>query len=349
MTVLFSTDFESNSDYQIPSGWQAGGGGTSPWLVRDVPSIATNGTKVLTSPGSSAGTPAEFVGLADRTTVEYEFRQKAAIDGSNQYIIGVAHTDHIIGNPTDFNYRFLFTATTSSVTADISPFIGGSFPGVLGTGTRAMPTSAGDIIGVKVRVENKIASVWVWNASHESMPASPLATWTDTVQRAAGHFGCYWMNGGVVLLGLDQFSISDGATAGGTNATATGATLTGTSSLSAGSASGGSGSSSATAPGATLTGSSSLSAGTATGGASGGFSSSPMENSAGSLLASTTVLWEWRKGAGVGVAPASVTYGSGTTNASGVLVLTGLPVGAGELLAATADYAHVYYERGTVS
>lgn len=215
MTVLFSTDFESDADFAIPAGWQAPNGGASYWMVRDVDWLAANGTKTLTSPGSSAGTPAEFVGIADRTTVEYEFRQKAAIDGTNQYIIGVSHSDHMIGNPTDFAYRFLFTATTSSVTADISPFIGGAYPGVQGTGTRGMPTAAGDIIGVKVRIENKICSVWVWNTTHESMPAAPLATWTDTVQRAAGHFGIYWMNGGVVLLGLDQFVISDGAAGGG--------------------------------------------------------------------------------------------------------------------------------------
>lgn len=219
MGTLYSDDFESRADFEVPTGWQAPSGGTSNWLVRDVPSIAANGTKVLTSPGSSVGTPAEFVGIADRTTVEYEFRQKAAIDGSNQYIIGVSHCDHMIGAPTDFAYRFLFTATTSSVTADISPYIGGSYPGVQATGTRSMPTSAGNIIGVKVRIENKIASVWVWNTSTESMPTSPLATWTDTVQRAAGHMGVYWQNGGVVLLGLDQLVISDGAAAGGGGST----------------------------------------------------------------------------------------------------------------------------------
>lgn len=53
------------------------------------------------------------------------------------------------------------------------------------------------------------------------------------------------------------------------DATAPGATLTGTSSISAGTATGGSGVVDATAPGATLTGSSSISAGTATGGATG--------------------------------------------------------------------------------
>lgn len=219
MGILHSDDYEGRADFEIPTGWQAAGGGTSPWLVRDVPSIAANGTKVLTSPGSSLGTPAEFVGVADGTKRRYEFRQKAAIDGANLYIIGVAHTDHLIGNPSDFNYRFLFTATTSSVTANISPFIDGGYPGNLGTGNRAMATAAGDNIGVAVEVDGKTASVWVWNDSHESQPVPPLATWTDTVQRAAGHFGVYWMNGGVVLLGLDQLVISDGVVEGGGGST----------------------------------------------------------------------------------------------------------------------------------
>lgn len=347
MTVLFSTDFESNSDYQIPTGWQAGGGGTSPWLVRDVPSIATNGTKVLTSPGSSVGTPAELVYVADRTTVEYEFRQKAAIDGSNQYIIGVAHTDHIIGNTTDFNYRFLFTATTSSVTADIAPFIGGSYPGVLGTGTRAMPTAAGDVIGVKVRVENKIASVWVWNASHESMPTSPLATWTDSVQRAAGHFGVYWNNGGVVLLGLDQFTISDGASAGPVTHDSSGAPYASSAAVAATSSR--SGSTVTHSASAALASANATLAGSASRTSTGQFVTDVLGNNTESVLASVTVLWEWRIGVGIGAAPTSVTYGTGTTNASGVLTATGLPAGSGELLIATPDRSFIAYQAGVVA
>ncbi|MBS1248409.1 MAG: hypothetical protein H6R48_1198, partial [Proteobacteria bacterium] len=114
MTVLYSDDFEGVADFAIPAGWQAAGGGASNWVVRDVSWLAANGTKSLTSPGSSPGTPAEFIGIANRTTVEYEFRQKAAIDGANQYIASVGHTDNLAGNPTDFNYRFLLSATTGS-------------------------------------------------------------------------------------------------------------------------------------------------------------------------------------------------------------------------------------------
>lgn len=107
----------------------------------------------------------------------------------------------------------------------------------------------------------------------------------------------------------------------------------------------------ATAPGATVTGTSGIAAGAATGGSggSGTFATDPMENNAGSLMANTSVVWEWRKGTGIGVGPTQVVYGSGTTNGAGVLTLTGLPTGAGEALIATPDYVSVCYQRGTVT
>lgn len=148
-------------------------------------------------------------------------------------------------------------------------------------------------------------------------------------------------------LGADNaFGLVESAS--GTDATAAGATLTGTSSLEPGSASDGS-VIDATADGATLTGTSSLDGGTATGGASGSFVSDVLGNNTGSIWANTAVRWEWRKGAGIGIAPTSVTYGSGTTSAAGVLTVTGLPTGAGELLISTPDYVNVAYQRGTVS
>jgi hypothetical protein len=138
--------------------------------------------------------------------------------------------------------------------------------------------------------------------------------------------------------------------AGSTDATAPGATLTGTSSISAGSAIGGSGGTDATAPGATLTGTSSISAGSASGsGGVGTFTSDAMENNTGAgLLVSTSVTWTWWQGA-IGATPTSLTHGTGTTSAGGILSLTGLPTGAGFLIARTADSAGVYYQPGTVT
>ena len=151
-------------------------------------------------------------------------------------------------------------------------------------------------------------------------------------------------------LTLDPHQVYVDAEGGGPDATAPGATLTGTSSISAGSASGGSGGTDATAPGATLTGTSSISAGSASGsGGVGTFTSDAMENNTGAgLLASTAVTWTWWQGA-IGATPTSLTHGTGTTSAGGVLSLTGLPTGAGFLLVRTADSAGVYYQPGTVA
>lgn len=131
------------------------------------------------------------------------------------------------------------------------------------------------------------------------------------------------------------------------SAEAPGATLTATASISAGAATGGG---AVSAPGASLTATAGISAGAASGGTPAGvFVSQPMENNAGMLLAGVAVQWEWRRGTGIGVAPASVDYGTGTTSAEGTLTVGGLPAGAGELLVATSDYSNVYYERGTVA
>lgn len=131
------------------------------------------------------------------------------------------------------------------------------------------------------------------------------------------------------------------------SAEAPGAALTATASIAAGAATGGG---AAFAPGAALAATASLAAGAASGGTpAGSFVSSPMENNAGMLLSGVAVQWEWRQGAGIGVAPTSTTYGTGTTSGTGTLTASGLPAGSGELLVATADYSNVYYERGTVA
>lgn len=133
---------------------------------------------------------------------------------------------------------------------------------------------------------------------------------------------------------------------GSVNGTAPGATLTGTSSLAAGSASG---ASAGTASGATLTGTSNLTAGSATGNATGSFTTDAMENNTGAgLLANIAVVWKWEKGT-PGVAPDAVVYGSGTTNASGVLTAAGLPLGDGAIEVWTLDRSGNYYQPGTVA
>lgn len=107
------------------------------------------------------------------------------------------------------------------------------------------------------------------------------------------------------------------------------------------------GSTDATADGGTGTGTGSGTGGDATGSASGTFTSSPMYSS-GILQVSVALDWTWYPGV-IGAAPMSaLMHGSGSTSASGTLTASGLPVGAGFLLAETADGA-IYYEAGTVA
>lgn len=207
MSLDYSTNFEDNADFEVPPGW------LPRWLVRTVGALGVTGPNVLTSPGSSGGITTEFTLFADQTTVEYTYYQVAGIDGSTLRVINPYHTNAIDGYDGAFQYRFLFTATTSSFTADLSPFWAGTFPGTVATGTRPMPVFANDVIGIKLRVDGKDVSLWVWNQTRETIPAQPLVAWTDSVQRPAGHFACGWP--GYVLTGIDNFSISDGFAVGG--------------------------------------------------------------------------------------------------------------------------------------
>lgn len=104
------------------------------------------------------------------------------------------------------------------------------------------------------------------------------------------------------------------------------------------------------ASGGTATSTGSGSGGTATGGAAGTgtFTSDAMENNTGAgLLATVSVVWTWYQGT-IGAAPTTTTHGTTTTNVGGVISLTGLPLGAGFLLARTTDSTGVYYQPGTV-
>ena len=88
--------------------------------------------------------------------------------------------------------------------------------------------------------------------------------------------------------------------------------------------------------------------------ASGSFVSDVLINNTGTVLASQAVYWSWLPSGRIG-SLASVTEvdGTGTTNASGILTVTGLSPGAGILLVAKRNASavddHVYYQAGTVT
>lgn len=216
---------------------------------------------------------------------------------------------------------------------------------VAGTATQLGSTvaatyTAGSTHTAKLVCDGTAISVYVDNV----LTIGPI---TDSSITAAGYGGIRVttdsMTDGVHL---DNFSIDTLAT----DASASGGTGTGTGSGTGGDATGGGGAN-ASVSSATGTSTGSGSGGTATGTTvgAGTFITDAMENNTGAgLLASTAVTWTWWQG-NIGATPTSLTHGSGTTNSSGILNISGLPAGAGFLLARTADATGVYYQPGTVT
>lgn len=83
------------------------------------------------------------------------------------------------------------------------------------------------------------------------------------------------------------------------------------------------------------------------------FTCDVMINNANSIYKSQSVVWSWHQAGRIGQTSTSVTYGTGTINASGALVLTGLPAGAGFGLVAVRNTSalddNVYYQAGTAA
>jgi len=160
----------------------------------------------------------------------------------------------------------------------------------------------------------------------------------DLISNANGGIGAITLNAvGSPTFDADDNPNVEAAGGGATNGTAPGGEGVGTGSGSGGDATGGTGSS-ASAPGGTGTGTGSGSGGDADGGVAGSasFTTDKFGNNTNIQLAAGTVIyWEWRVG-DIGAAPSSVTYGppGGVAMGSGgTLTLTGLPAGAGEMIA----------------
>lgn len=348
MTILYADDFESYSSDSVPSGW-VNATGENGWRVYDLSDYAISGSKAMIAPGMSDGYTCVYKGVAARQSVDYLISQRAKFNAAALPLQSICHAEGTNpgGNPLGSSaYRVVFTSSASSVTASLVRWDGSTLSSQLASGNRTWSVSADNTIKLRLRVDGLTVSVWAWNSSNESMPIAPLLEYTDSAQRAAGFFGVSLNNAGnTTLTSFDDIAISDIST-GAVDAVANGGTGAGIGSGSGGNATGES-VTSASATGGTGTGTGSGSGGGAAGTSSGSFTSSPMYSS-GIMQASVALSWTWYPGA-IGVTPtASLVHGSGTTSAGGTLTASGLPTGAGFLLAKTTDGA-IYYEAGTVA
>lgn len=309
----------------VNGGYTAKGASFSPALVRDT-YTNPNYSIVLVFNGRSTGSV--NVGFLNNNGGTYTF-SSPTWNSTGAAGIATAYTNSMVSGTTLPTGAFMVTTTRSEGAGNAKLYVGSTLAGTATPEAWNANTVVNYLGGYDG--QGALGGDLVWAAIF------------DKVLSAAEIADLYNSLGASNAFGLVQ-------SAAGTDAAAPGATLTGTSSLSAGSAMGGS-VVNGTASGATLTGTSSLTAGAATGGsgATGSFTTDAMENNTGAgLLANTAVAWTWYQGS-IGAAPTSTSHGTGTTNASGVLTVSGLPTGAGFLLVSTTDSSGVYYQPGTVT
>ena len=327
MTILYADDFESYDDFAVPSGW-VNSTGEAGWKVRDVAAYAVSGTKSMLAVGMVDNYYCVYKGIAARQSADYVIKQKAKFKTSELLLQRVLHAEAGGGFLGSSAYRVLFTSTASSVTASLKRWDGNEFTAELATGNRNWSVSADDIINTRLLVDGLNVSVWVWNASNESMPASAMMTFTDSTQRGAGYLAIELNNGAnTTLAGFDDVTISDVST--GADATATTtlpsltlsapiASATGTSSAQNGSATATFAAIALFAPTATAAGTS-ASAGTIT--------TPVLKNNTGTVLASQTGITAHIYAISSG--DKVITLTGQTTNGSGVMTLSDVLIVAG--------------------
>lgn len=207
MTILYSTNFDSFGN-EVPTGF------VGDWRSWDVTGTGLNisGTNIYTMLGGTSWGKCTAPGA--QTEAEYYGELKAVFNGAS---LAFPHLGH--GNTTDlwgnFNYRILMSGTATGFAASLAPYIEGSFIGQQAAGTHTVAIAANDILKFRLKIVGQVVQLWVWNSTVESEPATPITSWTDSTQRAAGYFTVLTQDGGI-LYGIDNLSISDvasGATA----------------------------------------------------------------------------------------------------------------------------------------
>ena len=217
MTILHSQNFDSFANGATVPGWA---GIFKPWDMS--PGGAVSGVTVYTTIGSGSGAWCKYTDLGTRTQIDVTYKQKAVFSGADLGLLWPSFGDGTTQWST-FAYRFLLTGTASGVSCSFSPYLSSSFAGVLATGNRTVAITAGDIISVRIQVDGKVVSLWIWNETIESMPGSPTVTWTDTVQRPAGYFTVFGSTvAQAVAIGFDDLVISDISASGATAVTMSG-------------------------------------------------------------------------------------------------------------------------------
>lgn len=218
MTVLYSSDFESETVDVAPTGWAGS------WKTRTGLS-QVSGSKCIAANGQSSGAQSKYTGIAARTVVTYKFLQKAQFNSTALLIHSIGHSDGTTGDQENNFYRIDFTATSSSTQADLYRTVANNSDGIVATNSRSMIVTAGDTLAVELVIDGLNLSLFVWNTTTEAKPGSPMLTFTDSTQRTAGRMIIGYNSQNVVATAMDDVEITDGSASDVTAPTLTSASV----------------------------------------------------------------------------------------------------------------------------
>lgn len=227
MTILYQNNWEAETLSATPPGW----GGV--FKVYDGNSrITVSGSRAMVAYGEVMGSRGWYKGIAARTAVEYQLKQKAIFNGASLLLQSILHCDdpNNTGIYENGYLPLLESASATAVTINLKRAISTSLDGSpVATQTKSWSVSAGDVIVEKVRIDGTVVSVWVWNETNESEPTTPTLTYTDSTQRPAGYLHVSYNNGnGAVATGFDDVLITDLSAADTTPPSLTSPTATAT-------------------------------------------------------------------------------------------------------------------------
>ena len=205
MTTLYSDDFESYELNAVPSGW------IGIFRASDDANIVVSGAKGVSGAGQNNLLIDKYSGIAARTQVIYQIKQKAQFHSGNLLLQAIGHSDN--GDWSDSNNTYKINtpiASATSVQLSLSTRKnGGEWNENVQTNSRSWSVATGNTIVHKLQIDGMSVKYWVWNETNESQPATPLIDYTDSTQMVAGWMSVLYNNGNAVATGFDDVLITD--------------------------------------------------------------------------------------------------------------------------------------------
>jgi hypothetical protein len=199
MSLIYSSNFDSDTAGTLPSGWANKVGN---WKVNTVNPVS--GANEYRSESNVDGDVVLYSGASALAAMEFASKQKAVAGAAYLPLVS-----HIVRSDSANNnhYAVIFSNMTGS-SGKVLFFkkIGGSYSLIGSAVTISLAFSAGDTIFIKTTIIGNAISAYAGNGS---LPGSPLATITDSSVTAAGYPGLYnSRDAQSVSLTIDDFSYS---------------------------------------------------------------------------------------------------------------------------------------------